>query len=76
VTTSTRDNRRRADSAFEEPPGGLRVATHGYEHVDDLPELIDRAVEVAPPASHLHIGLVHEPAVTNSMPAGPGSLGQ
>jgi hypothetical protein len=69
------DNRRRADGPLEEAVGGLRVATRGDEHVDDLPDLIDRAVHIAPPAGHLHVGLVHEPALANGVPAGPGGLG-
>ena len=56
--------------------GGLGVPARGDKHVDDLPELVDRAVHVAPPAGDLHIGLVHLPAVTDGVAAGPGSLGQ
>jgi hypothetical protein len=41
-----------------------------------LAELIDRAVHVAPFSGDLHVGLVDLPAVTDRMPAGPGSLGQ
>jgi hypothetical protein len=50
--------------------------TRGCVHVDDLPELVDRPVEVHPPAGHLHVGLVHEPAVANPMPGKPGGVGQ
>src|SRR4029453_15348822 len=71
-----RDDRRGADGLLEEALGGVRVATRGDEHVDDLPELVDRAVHVAPPASHLHVGLVDLPAVPDGMPAGPGGIGQ
>jgi hypothetical protein len=39
-------------------------------------ELVDRAVDVAPAPSHLHIGLVHLPAVADGVPAGPGSVGE
>jgi hypothetical protein len=39
---------RYADGLLEEPPGGLRVATRRYEHVDDLPEVVDCLVDVAP----------------------------
>src|SRR4029453_15753015 len=38
----------RADGALEEPAGRGRVPPRGHEHVDDLPELVDRAVDVAP----------------------------
>ena len=45
-------------------------------YVDDLAELVDRAIDVAPLPSHLHIRLVDLPAVTDSVPARPGGLGQ
>jgi hypothetical protein len=45
-----RDDRRYADGPLEEAVGGLGVARRGHEHVDDLPGLVDRAVDVAPPA--------------------------
>ena len=52
------------------------ITPWGDEHVDDLAELIDRTVDIAPPTGDLHIGLVYLPAVTDGMAAGPGSLGQ
>ena len=36
----------RADGPLEEPTGCLGVAPRGDEHVDDLPELVDRAVDI------------------------------
>jgi hypothetical protein len=36
--------------------------------------LIDRPVEIGPLAGDLQVGLVDEPPVTRSVPAGPGSL--
>jgi len=71
-----RDDRRYADGPLEEAVGGLGVATRGHEHVDDLPGLVDRAVDVAPPAGDPHVGLVDLPAVNDAMTAGPGRLGQ
>jgi hypothetical protein len=44
--------------------------------VDELPGLVDRAVDVAPAAGDPHVGLVDLPAVTDAMTAGPGRLGQ
>jgi len=64
------------DRSLEEPMGRLRVALWRDQHVDDLPEPVDRAVDVAPPAGDLHIRLVHGPAISHAMPAGPGGLGQ
>src|SRR6266511_3038083 len=65
-----------ACSLQEEPVGVLGVPARGDEHVDDLPELVDRAVHVAPSAGDLHIGLVDLPAVTDGVPARPGGVGQ
>jgi hypothetical protein len=65
-----------APSALEEPVSGARVATCGDEHVDDLAELVDRPVDVAPRAGRPDVGLVHEPAVADGVSAGPGRLGQ
>ena len=48
----------------------------GDEHVDDLPELVDRSIDVAPLPSHLHVGLVDLPAVTDGVPTRPSGLGQ
>jgi hypothetical protein len=76
VVTSTGVTLGRADGLLEEPTGGLGVPPRGDEHVDDLPELVDRAVGEAPRSRHLHIGLVYLPAVTDSMSAGLGGLGQ
>jgi hypothetical protein len=56
--------------------GCSRVTSGGDEHVDDLPELVDAAVQVSPPAGDLHIRLVHQPAVTDGVPARPGGIGE
>jgi hypothetical protein len=55
----------RADGALKELAGRGGVPPRGHEHVDDLPELVDRPVDVAPPARDLDIGLVDLPAVTD-----------
>ena len=44
--------------------------------VDDLAELVDGPVDVAPLAGDLHARLVHLPAISHAMPAGPGGVGQ
>jgi hypothetical protein len=46
---------------------------NSLEHVNDLPELINRTVDIAPLARDLHVGLIDLPAVTDGMSAGPGS---
>jgi hypothetical protein len=64
----------RADGLVEEPTGGRGVSARGDEHVDHLPELVDRAVDVPPVASHLHIGLIHLPAAANGVAAWSGGV--
>jgi hypothetical protein len=66
----------RSDGPFEEPTRRRHIPPRSHEHVDDLPELVDRPVDVAPLAGDLHIGLVREPALTDNVPTGPGGFGQ
>jgi hypothetical protein len=63
VTTLDRGDLGRAHHLLEEPVGGFGVPPRGDEHVDDLTELVDRAIDIASLAGDLHIGLVHEPAI-------------
>jgi hypothetical protein len=64
------------DGALKETSSGRRVAPWGDEHIDELPELVDRAVDVAPPAGDLHVGLVDPPTAPDRVAAGAGGLGQ
>jgi hypothetical protein len=58
------------------PQGGRpQIPPWRGEHIDDLPELIDRTVHIAPATSHLHIGLICLPAIPDRVPAGPGRWG-
>jgi hypothetical protein len=66
----------RPDRRFDEAVGCLGVAPQGDIDVDDLAELVDGAVDVAPVAGDLHEGLVDLPAISHAMPAGPGGVGQ
>jgi uncharacterized membrane protein YgcG len=75
------DDLRRDDTgghpgALEEPAGRLGVPACRRVHVDDLPVLVDRPVQVDPPARDLDVGLVHVPAVADPVPAEPGRVGQ
>jgi hypothetical protein len=71
-----RGDLRRAERPLEEPAGSGRIAPRGDEHVDNLPELVDGSVDVAPLAGYLQVGFVDLPAVTDGVAAGPGSLGK
>jgi hypothetical protein len=66
----------RADGPRKESTGRPQITPWRDEHVDDLPELVDRPVDVAPTASHLHRGLICLPAIPDRVPAGPGRLDQ
>ena len=44
-----------ADRPLKEPTGSRRVPPWRDDYVDDLAELVDRAVDVAPLPSHLHV---------------------
>jgi hypothetical protein len=46
------------------------------QDVDDLAELVDRAVDVAPAAGDLHVGFVHLLAVPDQVAAWPGGVGE
>jgi len=66
----------RADGPLEEPVGSTGISAYGDEHVDDLAELVDRAGHLAPLPGHLHIRLVHLPAIPDGLPAGTGGVSQ
>jgi hypothetical protein len=61
---------------FEEPVSRHGVTPRGDQHINDLPELVDRSVHVPPSPGTFHVGLVREPAIAYSVPAGAGGLGQ
>jgi hypothetical protein len=65
-----------AERPLEAPPCTGAVAPRPSEHVDDLPCLVDRAVDIPPAAGDLHLGLVDLPAIADLVPAGPGGLSQ
>jgi hypothetical protein len=71
-----RHDLRGTDGLLEEPASGCRIPLHGDEDVDDLTELVDRAVDIPPSAGDLHVGLVDLPVVPDGVSAGPGGVGQ
>jgi hypothetical protein len=56
--------------------GCLGVALRGDQHVDDLAELVDRTVDVAPPTGDLCVALIGLPAVADGVAAWPGGIDQ
>src|SRR6266536_5778830 len=67
---------RGGESVLEEPSGRCCVTTRGDEHVDDLAELVDGLVDVAPLSTDLHVGLVDPPAGPDGVAARAGGVGQ
>ena len=59
-----------------EPAGSGGVPLFGQQDVDDLPVLVDRPVQVLPPAGHLDVGLVDEPPVSGGVPERSGGVGK
>src|SRR6266542_6952240 len=66
----------RGDGPPKEAASGHPIASWGDELADDLACLVDRAVDVAPSAGDLHVGLVDLPAVPDSTPAGTSHLAE
>jgi hypothetical protein len=66
----------RADRPLEEPVGSLGVLARRDEHVDDLPELVDRPVDVAPVAADPHVSVVRKLSVPDGVTAWLGGVGQ
>jgi hypothetical protein len=58
----------------EEPAGGRQVSLFGGQHVDDLPELVHRPIQIDPPTGDLHVGLIDKPAIARSVPAWLGHV--
>jgi hypothetical protein len=55
--------------ASEKSAGGRQIPPRGYQHIDDLPILIDCPVQIPPPPGDLYIHLVSKPTVSRDMPA-------
>jgi hypothetical protein len=59
--------------ALEECPGCGRVAAFAHQNIDNLPVLVDRAVEVGPAAGDLDVGFIDEPPVARGVPRRPAA---
>jgi len=62
------------DRIGEERRGGLEVSPLGYEHVDDLPVLVNGAVDVSPGPGDLHVGFIDKPVATHAVAARPSRV--
>jgi hypothetical protein len=68
-----------SQSLGEEPPGGRQVPLLRDQHVDDLPVLVYRPIQIDPPPGDLDIGFIDigfidEPPVAGGVSAGPGGV--
>jgi hypothetical protein len=64
VTTSIGITFRVRNARMNNPTGGRGVPASREQDVDDLAVLVDRPVDVPPPAVDLHVCLIHEPTLT------------
>src|SRR5262249_35621309 len=55
----------------EEAARGRGITPPGDQHVDHLPVLIDRAIQVAPATGDLDVRFVHEPPTPGGVPSRP-----
>ena len=55
----------------EEATRGCQIPLLRDQHIDGLAELVDRPVQVDPPADDFDVRLIHEPPVPRSVPARP-----
>jgi len=53
---------------LEEPDGSCDVASFRDEHIDDLAVLVHRPAHVPPHTGNSDVGLVHEPAIADTVP--------
>jgi hypothetical protein len=60
------------EGAGEERPRSTGIAALREEDVDDLPLLIDRAVEVGPAPRDLDVRFIDEPPITGRVPSMAG----
>ena len=67
---------RLTDRPLEEPTSGRCIPPWGTNTSMTWPNWVDCSVHIPPSPSDLHIGLVHEPAISYSVSAGAGGLGQ
>jgi hypothetical protein len=65
-----RGNRGGVQRLGEESVGSRQVPLLGHQNIDDLAELVDRPVQVDPPAADLYVGFVDKPAISCNVPAG------
>ena len=54
----------------EEPASGRQIPLLRDEDVDDLAELVNRAVQIDPASGHFDVRLIDKPPITGRMPAG------
>jgi hypothetical protein len=62
------------EHCLEEPGRRYEVAALGHVQVDDLAVLVNGAVHVPPETGDSDVGLVDEPAVTDTVPARPSRV--
>ena len=62
--------------AGEESASGGQIPLLGDHDVNDLAELVDRSVQIDPPAADLDVRFVDKPTIAWGVPAGSGRINQ
>jgi hypothetical protein len=58
------------ESMGEEPASGDQIPFLSDQHVNDLPKLVNRTVQIDPLPGDLDIRFIDEPAIARHVPAG------
>ena len=64
MTTSLGCHLQGGQSSLKEPAGAIGVTAGRDEHVNDLPVLVVRAVDIPPDPVDLDVGFIDEPPAT------------
>jgi hypothetical protein len=60
----------------KESASGRQIPLLGDQHVDDLPILVDRPIQIDPATGDFDISLIDIPLITRRVPTGPGRINQ
>jgi hypothetical protein len=60
----------------KELASGRQIPFLGDQHVDDLPILVDRPIQIEPATGDFDISLIDIPPITRRVPTGPGRINQ
>jgi hypothetical protein len=65
-----------SEGVGKELASGRQIPLLGDQHVDDLPILVNRPIQIYPATGDFDISLVDIPPITRRVPTGPGRINQ